>query len=215
MKQRKPREDQERDQDSIRRYEIGTDIDGDAVVCKVDDNVLSLHEPADKHFESPKFQFVFQDAADMRTFVKKIEAEIGNTPAPGESLADLKREKNGLVGETHVSEKRLRFIILDLKIALGEIERGEHAKPILNLESARNGLVKLLKMEKKPAPRKGNGLIAGLVLAPAELEQNGLFPWDHIHALHVDQDTCLEGTRCVHYAGIGCTSKFCCRKKVE
>ena len=76
MKQRKPREDQVRDCDAIRRYEIATDIDGDNVVCNVMDNVLSLHEPADRDLASPKFQFVFRDRLDLITFAEKINKAL-------------------------------------------------------------------------------------------------------------------------------------------
>jgi len=65
-----------RDCDSIRRYEIASDIDGDDVVIKINDNILSLHEPSDKNFTSPKFQFVFRDRFDLETFVGKLAREI-------------------------------------------------------------------------------------------------------------------------------------------
>lgn len=70
--QRKPRNDQLRDNDSIRRYEMGTDIDGDTAVVKATANVLTLHEPADKEFTSPKFQFVLQNRFDLELFTEKI-----------------------------------------------------------------------------------------------------------------------------------------------
>jgi len=70
--QRQPRPDQARDKDVIRRYEIGTDIDGSEVGIRVNDNVFSLHEPADMDFQKPKFVFVFKDNQDLLSFVGRL-----------------------------------------------------------------------------------------------------------------------------------------------
>jgi hypothetical protein len=70
--QREPRPDQARDKDVIRRYEVGADIDGREVGISVNDNVLSLHEPADTTFKKPKFVFVFKDNQDLLSFVGRL-----------------------------------------------------------------------------------------------------------------------------------------------
>ena len=70
--QREPRDDQKRDKDVIRRYEMASDIDGSEVVPHIDGNVLSLHEPADTDFKKPKFKFVFKDEGDLAVFVWRL-----------------------------------------------------------------------------------------------------------------------------------------------
>jgi hypothetical protein len=90
--QREPRDDQLRDKDVIRRYEIGSDVDGTLVGIHVDGNVLSLHEPGRP--EKPKFVFVFRNILDLRAFGKRVyEAtrercpECGRVLEPGQMLS--------------------------------------------------------------------------------------------------------------------------------
>jgi hypothetical protein len=76
MQQREKREDWKRDKDSIRRYGIQADIDGDTVVVHINKNVLSLHEPKDTEFKSPKFQFIFRDVGDLYKFSSKLSSAL-------------------------------------------------------------------------------------------------------------------------------------------
>ena len=73
--QREPRDDQKRDKDVIRRYEIGSDIDGKLVGIHADGNMLSLHEPADPDCKKPKFVFVFRNDEDLRKFGERVFKE--------------------------------------------------------------------------------------------------------------------------------------------
>lgn len=70
--QREPRDDQKRDKDAIRRYEMGTDIDGDNAIPHIVDNVLTFHEKSDVLFQKPKFEFVFKSFEDLCLFVRNI-----------------------------------------------------------------------------------------------------------------------------------------------
>ena len=81
QQQHEPRDDQLRDKDVIRRYEMGSDIDGTLVGIHVDGNVLSLHEPVDKECTKPKFVLVFRDGEDLRHFAHRL-ADIADHQCP-------------------------------------------------------------------------------------------------------------------------------------
>jgi hypothetical protein len=92
-KQRQPREDWKRDHDSVRRYEIAADIDGDNVVVHIDGNVLTFHEKSDTEFKSPKFKFVFRDSQDLAVFCLKVATLGVNVPLLPELAIEMLKFK--------------------------------------------------------------------------------------------------------------------------
>jgi len=119
------------------------DIDDDDDLGEPDgpDAIDKIQKPSTWPGPAPNLNDLFS----FRTATRPREKSV---PLP-DDLAALKREKNSLVGKPKI-EVAVQFALLDLQIAQGEINRGECAKSLMNIESARNAINLVLKKRNEP-----------------------------------------------------------------